>query len=453
MDDWAFLLEAVRLSWRRGSGMPARVVAAVSGGADSVALLLALKSLAGEEGFSLSAAHVDHGLRPDSGKDAAFVQALCDDLGVPCRVFQLHLNSGDENAAREARYHALLSGYPEEKGFSLALAHHQRDQAETLLLHLLRGSGGAGLAGMRERTIRVKADGKGVAILWRPLLNVPPETIRHALAQRGVAWREDETNARDDYLRNFLRHQVLPVIRKRMPEAEEAMGRAAQILAEENDFFLRQARDFLNQGQNACLYDPFRFVRLAPLMGLHPALRRHALRLASPMPLSFEQTEALCTIHPGETVNLPSGWRAQCAQDRLHFLPPDGMTFSAAPLMKHTLHISPFSGETGDGRRRQAMPRAVYEKCVLRTWERGDRIHPLGAKGSKSMQDYFVDKKVPRPFRPYVPLLCDGNRVIWAVGVGPAEEARVHDGCDAVLLRCEGFLPGDAPDNMDTEGE
>ena len=447
------MLETVRLSWRRGSGTPPRVVAAVSGGADSVALLLALKSLAGEEGFFLSAAHVDHGLRPDSGKDAAFVQALCDDLGVPCRVFQLRLKSSDENAAREARYAALLSGYPEEKGFFLALAHHQRDQAETLLLHLLRGSGGAGLAGMRERAFRQSPGGKGAVILWRPLLNVPPETIRHALALRGAAWREDETNARDDYLRNFLRHQVLPVIRQRVPEAEGALGRAARILAEENDCFLRQAKDFLNRDQNACLYDPCRYVRLASLMELHPALRRHALRLASPVPLSFEQTEALCAIHPGETVNLPSGWRAQCTQDRLHFLPPAGMAFSAAPQMEHTLHISPFAGEIGDGKRRQAMPRAVYEKCVLRTWERGDRIHPLGAGGSKSMQDYFVDKKVPRPFRPCIPLLCDGKRVIWAVGVGPAEEARVNDGCEAVLLRYEGFLPGDTPIKTDTEGE
>ncbi len=89
------------------------------------------------------------------------------------------------------------------------------------------------------------------------------------------------------------------------------------------------------------------------------------------------------------------------------------------------------------------MPRSAYAQCAVRYWETGDCIQPLGSQGKKSMQDYFVDKKVPQPFRRYVPLLCIGRQVMWAVGVGPGEEARVKPGDDGVLVRWEGFLPGD----------
>ena len=432
---------------------PSRIVAAVSGGADSAALLLALKELRDEMGFSLSAAHVDHGLRAESGQDAAFVEALCASWAVPCRVFRLNLAGTSEDEARQARYDAILNGFSDAGDFFLALAHHQRDQAETVLLHLFRGSGSDGAAGMAERSMRARPG--GAVVLWRPMLSLSPELIRQALREKGVSWREDASNARDDYLRNYLRLRVLPTVRDRMPQADEALGRAAEIFADEADYFRREAERFLTRDQNACLYDPFRSVRYPPLCGLHPALRRHVVRQASPVPLNWEQTEALCRIRPGETVNLPSGWRAQCTQDQLHFLPPEGMTFPDAPLMDHTLYAHyGWTGDHGDGIRGQAMPREVYEGCVLRAWQTGDRIRPLGANGSKSMQDYFTDKKIPRPFRPYVPLLCKGSRVIWAVGVGPAEEARVSPGDDAVLLQYEGFLPGDTPGRANaTKGE
>ena len=89
------------------------------------------------------------------------------------------------------------------------------------------------------------------------------------------------------------------------------------------------------------------------------------------------------------------------------------------------------------------MKKSLYGQCSLRFVQPGDRIHPLGGAGGKSMQDYFVDKKVPRPFRRYIPLLCAGEKVVWAIGVGASEEARVSPGDDAVLLFYEGFLPGE----------
>ena len=444
MDDWAFLLQRTQRSWR-DAGEPSRVKAAVSGGADSVALLLVLAQLSGQEGFSLSCVHVDHGLRPESGQDAAFVEKLCQGLNVPCRVFRVQLRGKSEDEARAARYDAMLNGFSDEPDFALALAHHRRDQAETVLLRLIRGSGSEGLSAMRESSLRPRQG--GAALLWRPFLEISPETIRSALAARHVSWREDATNGQEKYLRNYIRLQVLPLIRQRSPQAEEAMGRAARILSEEADFIHNQAEDFLTSGGHACLYDPLRWVSYPALSGLHPALRRRVLRMACPVKLDWAQTEQLRALAPGDQMNLPEGWRAACTKEKLHFLPPAGMAFPPQPLMKHTLRVFPWAGENGDGIRKQAMPRSVFERCALRAWQPGDRIRPLGAPGEKSMQDYFVDKKVPRPFRPCVPLLCMGSRVIWAVGVGPGEEARTEAGGDNVLLTYEGFLPGDASAN------
>ena len=433
------MLETVRASRKRASLN--RVTAAVSGGADSVALLQALHVLSQEEGFFLTAAHVDHGLRESAGLDAEFVRTMCAGLDVPCRVYRVQVQGKSEDAARAARYEALMDACAQDGSAALALAHHLRDQAETMLLHLFRGSGGGGLSAMAERSLRAWPERDGTLLLWRPLLDVPPDTIRRALNQKGISWREDETNAGEAYLRNYLRHQVLPVITARVPRAEEAMSRAAKVLSEEEAYFRHEAKLFLERDGNACLYDPCRWVRYVPLLRLHPALRRHVIRLACPVSLDWETTEKLMSLSPGQKMNLPEGWRARCSREYLHFLPPKDKEIPPAPPMSGTLIVQPWQGETGDGKRVQAIPRHIYEACELRFGQPGDVIHPLGGPGTKSMQDYWVDKKVDQPFRRYMPLLCLGNRVVWAIGAGVGEEARVSPGDDAVLLRYEGFLP------------
>lgn len=430
------MLETVQDSWA-AAGKPSRVTVAVSGGADSIALLRALNVLRGQEGFSLSAAHVDHGLRPASGQDARFVADMCAALGVPCRIISVQVAGTSENAAREARYDALKTACREGSSSVLALAHHLRDQAETMLLHLFRGSGVGGLAAMPQCSQRVWPDGETL-LLWRPFLDVPPDTIRRALEQMGVPWREDETNAQDDYSRNFIRHRVLPTVADRFPRAEEAMGRAAKVLSDEALFFRREAEAFLGREENARLSGPCRWVRLSPLTLLHPALKRHVLRAACPVNMDWETTEKLLCLSPGEKMNLPENWRAACTREYLHFLPPEDQAPSLPP---GSLRVLPYEGKTGDGKRTQAVPREVYAGCELRFSQPGDVIRPLGGPGTKSMQDYWVDKKIPRPFRRHMPLLCLGNRVVWAVGAGAGEEARVRPGRDAVLLSYEGDLP------------
>lgn len=434
MDARLFLLARAEESWR-GAGKPGRVVAAVSGGADSVALLMILRALSRQEGFFLAAAHVDHGMRDQSKADAEYTAGLCREWVIPFRSETVRVEGVSENAARSSRYAALFRLSRAWNADALALAHHQRDQAETVLLHLFRGSGGEGLAGMEEASPRRAADGRTL-LLWRPFLDAPPALLRQLLTEQGVSWREDATNARDDYLRNYLRHQVLPTVTARIPRAEEAIGRAAKVLGEEARYFSQAAQTFLDE--NACLTPPCPWISYPALHDLHPALRRHALRMSCPVPLSFGQTEEALALIPGQTCNLPGGWRALCTARYLHFLPPD-----PPPPRPGVVLSLPFEGSCGDGIRLQAVPRALFDQCELRFRTPGDVIRPLGGPGVKSLQDYWVDRQIDRPFRPYLPLLCVGARVIWSIGVGCAEEARVRPGDDAVLLKYAGYLPGE----------
>ena len=435
MDDFSVLTERALASWH-ACVEPGRVVAAVSGGADSVALLLALNAIRGLAGFSLTVVHVDHGLRPESSADAVFVVRLCRRLKIPCRMMPVQVMGKDEDSARRARYDALYHVCAQEKADALALAHHQRDQAETVLLHLLRGSGGEGLSGMAECAVR-DISGKKL-LLWRPLLDVSPDLLRRALNEQRQPWREDETNDHDDYLRNYLRHRVLPVIAERIPGAENALCRTARVLWAEEDYFRKEASRFL--AENACLSGPCRWIDGPGVDRLHPALRRHCLRLACPVPLDYAQTEALMAASPGETVNLPDGWRAKRTARYLHFVSPQREESRLGEL-----HILPYAGDPGDGIRAQAIPKSVFSQCVLRFRRPGDRIRPLGGPGEKSLQDYWVDRHVDQPFRDHMPLLCMGGQVIWSIGVGVGEEARVTPTSDAVFLRYEGALPGQRP--------
>jgi tRNA(Ile)-lysidine synthase len=223
-------------------GTPARgetLVVGLSGGADSVALTDVLASLQRRHGFRLVAAHLDHGLRPGSVEDAAFCHALCATLGVPFRGGSAPVRDrasrekgGLEQAARHERYSFLRRVKDDEGAAWVAVAHTQDDQAETLLLRLLRGAGASGLAGMRRRH----------GDLARPLLGVPRLRVLEHLRARGLAWREDPSNADPAHLRNRVRHELIPYLDQRFnPRVREALARTAALLADEASYLAAQA--------------------------------------------------------------------------------------------------------------------------------------------------------------------------------------------------------------------
>jgi tRNA(Ile)-lysidine synthetase-like protein len=218
------------------AGVPAPgagVAVAVSGGADSLALLHALRVLAGPRRWRLAVVTVDHGMRPGSAADAAFAADHAKALGLPARVCTLtpgdlarHRAAGPEGAARAARYQALWPAADELGCPWLATGHTLDDQAETVLLQLLRGAGPDGLAAMAVRAGR----------LLRPLLGVRRAETRACCAAAGLAWREDPTNAGDGPLRNRVRHHLLPLLEELRPGATQALARTAALAADERDW-------------------------------------------------------------------------------------------------------------------------------------------------------------------------------------------------------------------------
>ena len=213
-----------------------RILVAVSGGADSLALLLSLQEVAEEMGLIISALHVEHGIRgEESMSDAAFVEDLCDKEKIPLRVVHVDAKGladeeklSIEEAARILRYQALKEAAREE-GAVIAVAHHMEDQVETILLHLLRGSGGEGLAGMRTFDRQ-----DGIAII-RPLLHISRKEIESYLALRGQEYCTDSTNQDDRNPRNRIRHDILPIFEQMKPDYMQRFGDAADLLQDESN--------------------------------------------------------------------------------------------------------------------------------------------------------------------------------------------------------------------------
>ena len=230
----------------RAAGLPprgGRLVVGLSGGKDSVALTDALASLRRRRGFRVVAAHLDHGLRPGSAQDAAFCAALCERLGVPFRAGTADVRAravrergGLEQAARRERYAYLRRVRDEEKAAAIAVAHTRDDQAETLLLRLLRGAGAAGLAGMRPRA----------GDIVRPLLAVSGEEVLAHLRERGLEWREDPSNADTAHRRNRVRRELIPYLEERFnPGIKASLARTASLLADEAAHLRAEAESLL----------------------------------------------------------------------------------------------------------------------------------------------------------------------------------------------------------------
>jgi tRNA(Ile)-lysidine synthase len=257
------------------AGVPAAgdgVAVAVSGGADSLALLHALRVLAGPRDWRLAVLTVDHGLRPGSAADAAFVADHAKSLGLPARLLTLapadleaHRAAGPEGAARAARYEALWPAAGELGCPWLATGHTLDDQAETVLLQLLRGAGPDGLAGMTVRSGR----------LLRPLLGVRRAETRACCAAAGLPWREDPTNANDGPLRNRVRRHLLPLLEELRPGATQTLARTAALAADERDWLAPLVATALDATGDGVALDA------ATLAGMPVALGRRVVRAAA----------------------------------------------------------------------------------------------------------------------------------------------------------------------------
>ena len=419
-----------------------RVLVALSGGADSVALLLAFRS-ALERGriASLGAAHLNHGIRgEEADRDESFCRDLCASIGVPfyarrVDVPALAKQSGQslEAAARIARY-AFLNEVLKTGGYTLlATAHHRDDQAETLLLHLLRGCGTDGLAGMRERT----------GALIRPLLTVSRNEILAYLDERGQPYCTDSTNNDDDALRNRIRHAVLPLLDTLRPDASKAIAETAALVGTDADYLNAEAdRLFESVGDRASL------------AALPDALRLRVLKRYLPYDsydrLDLKKLDALLTAKNGAQRDLKQGYVAWAFGDRLTVKKRGDSPFDREPYcvslaIGETVSI-PHGTVTAAAVKNASFPcdartaylnrDAIQGNLTVRSLRAGDRFTPLGMKGHKLVSDCFIDRKVQREDRA-VPVVEDETGILWVAGLTVDERARVSDGDKVVQLRWE----------------
>lgn len=325
-----------------GGDAPPRVLVGFSGGADSLALVGALASLRRTSPFRVSALHVDHGVRAGSAVEAEQVRVSGEQLGVEVVVHRIdagrlasHGGVGREEALRRERYLAFAEAI-RTGGFDVvALAHHQRDQAETVLLHLLRGAGLRGASGMREvSTITVPWWDSEVepveARLWRPFLAEPVDEVRRYASGLGVPIVEDESNTDSSYRRNAIRHEVLPVLEGVAPGATINLARFAGLAAADDDLLDSLAADVL-----AGLADASRLTREV-LLGAPAALRRRVVhgwlrgRVPAGLEISLNRIEEVVrTIEvkgPERVIQLGEGVSVRVAREGATVARPNGDT-------------------------------------------------------------------------------------------------------------------------------
>jgi tRNA(Ile)-lysidine synthase len=456
----------------RLAGAGDRVVVALSGGPDSVALAWLLRDALPEVGAELvGLAHLNHRLR---GEDADADEAFCRDvaaslhLGIEVEACDVRglargRRQSIETAAHDERY-AFLERVRVRLGATrIATGHTRNDQAETVLLRLVRGAGLTGLAGIRPR--------HGAVI--RPLLGVGREAIEAFLRDRALAFRVDASNSDPAIARNRVRHEVLPLLRDRCsPRVVEALARAARLAADDDEFLEGLATDagatLVKRTENTLRVD------LQGLSRLPRALQRRlvwrALRhVGGCRVMTADHVGSVLALmanpeRTGRIVTLPGGYahrdggvlvvgarrpelRAELAARPLQsadstkprHLPIPG--FVEDSRGDWLVSVSPRAREPGPDRLRSAPQQAAVDasavggRLFVRTRRPGDRFQPLGLGGHKKLQDFFVDRKVAREERDRVPLVVDAqDRIVWVAGHAIAEDFRVTPATTGVLL-------------------
>lgn len=423
------------------------VTVACSGGADSVALLCCMQRLADELGVRVQAAHVDHGLRPESGEEAAFVARLCRARGLRFVLFDAKKEgyappeSGVEEWARELRY-GFLSRVAGETGGPVATAHTADDQAETLLFRLARGASLRSAGGIPPV--------RGAFI--RPLLDIERSEVEAYCAALGQEYVTDGSNLSDGYARNRLRHYAVPALRAANAAAVRNMAAWCGEMRELDAYLDGQAEMLLEQ---AAAPNGWRagVIAAAPRPVRRAALAMLARPAAEPDRRKFELLEALAAGE-GRAVQLADGWRMVRRRGLLTLEnePKEEPAQWEMPLREGEICLP--GGFCMAVRRENAKNRdfssQVHKKAltyaadcdkipfdtVIRCMRPGDRFRPAGRGVSKPLRKFFWEEAVPAAMRPRLPVLAAGSRVLWVWGFGFADGIACEGEC--WTLECTG---------------
>ena len=422
------------------------VIVAVSGGMDSVTLLHILNRLCESHDFQLHVASLDHGIRGEDGaSDLAFVRDLArasnlafsgGTVDVPALAKRESI--GIESAARKARYDFLAHVAKQQGASSVAVAHHAHDQAETIMMHILRG---AGLRGLRGMQLKSPLPGQPQITLIRPLLHQSREQIEAYAARHQLPFRHDASNDDLSLSRNFLRHKTLLPLLEREPALLDAFARLADSARVDEAFLdARYDADVLPQITRS---DSRWSVPRTAFMSWHESLQRRFLRRSfealADTSLSHAATieglRFIAEARAGKRIDLGDGIQLRLAYDRLHIesraAPPPAHAYRLIPADTDIPLCAPADIAIGDLRLRLTKgspPQAAGivlrfppdGSLRLRTRRPGDRFAPRGMQGhSRKLKDWMIDRKIPRALRSRIPLLCLESQVI-AICLGAA---------------------------------
>jgi len=440
-----------------------RVLLAVSGGADSVALAHVMHRLKGEYGISLHIAHLNHMLRGEEAeRDARFVSAFAQKLGIDCTVGcadaallaekeKLSL----EEAARKARYEFLAETAEKVGAAKIAVGHHADDRAETLLLHLLRGTGTEGLEGIRPKYKNI----------IRPLIEVTRGEIERYCSEQGLSFVWDSTNEEIIFTRNKIRHHLLPVLKGYNPNIVEVLNRTAEILLFENEYMDLETRNVfkeavISEKDGRKLILPFE-----KFFPLHKALQRRMIRhcwiwvTGIEEGLEYKHVERvrkfIYTGSTGKKLVLPGGAAAYKTYGSVIFLKEDfgkkkeGIRYRREITVPGTTLIPEAgavlkadvlnAGELGKQYLFSPPETAFmdFKKLELPLFARprtdGDSYSPLGLKGRKKIKDILIDAKVPREEREKIPVVLDQKGIVWLAGFRIDERVKITDNTQKIL--------------------
>lgn len=421
------------------------LVVAFSGGADSTALLDLLIRLP-DYNLNLIVAHLNHCLRgAEADADQEFCRVIADRYNVPFEVRRVDIKNmasesglNLEDAGRRARIQFLDETRTKFDAAAVVLAHHADDQAETVLMRLLRGSGMTGLSGMAFRNARGYI---------RPLLEISRAEIEQYLLGLGLKWRDDSSNSDTIYLRNRIRHQLLPLLEEYNPAIRSCLAATASVLAGDEELLVELTEQ---AAAVACREEDDGIVcSVAQLRSLNTALRRRVLRHAFRQltgtleGVSQRHIDALCDMldsdRPNSRLSLPQTVTAVREYDFIALkstVGEDQGTGFELLITEPGLYRLPSGGAISVGlTTSESLSTESGSVCLdlatapypwlVRTFRPGDRIRPFGMSGRKKVKDIFIDRKIPASERRRIPLLFCADDLVWIAGVCASESTRV----------------------------
>ncbi|MCS3917598.1 tRNA(Ile)-lysidine synthase [Caldanaerobacter subterraneus subsp. tengcongensis MB4] len=433
-----------------------KIVMGISGGPDSLCMLDVLFNLKGKFNLKLYVVHVNHMIRgEDAKKDAEFVEKLCKDLDLPFFLFEENIpylakkmGLSEEQAGRYVRYKAFEETLKRVGGNKIAVAHNKNDVAETVLLNILRGTGLRGLIGIKP------VNGN----IIRPLIEIERREIEKYLKDKNLHPRIDHTNYEDLYTRNKIRLKVIPYIEEVFKiDLVENLSRMAAILLEEDDYLEAKCEEVFNQ---ICEINGEEIkVDVDALKSQHTAIKR---RLVRRMYFYVKgETDGLEYGHVEDVLNLldkPTSSkidlpfeiealkmynnlviRKKKTKEKVKFkevLKIPGVT-TIEGIGKFKAYVVDIS-QVDDFNKGEYIKFFDYDKIkgeiVVKSREDGDRFSPLGMRGTKKLKEFFIDEKIPREERDYIPLVAIGKEIVWVVGYRMSEKFKVDKNTSKVLV-------------------